>query len=101
VDGQKINCIAREIRSCHWKESPQLTNPPNIIQNNLYNGEVEVFTDGSVRYHHDVATRVLTPPHGIKQPVYAQGGLLFHFKQLSEIYERSKNITITGKWDRY
>jgi len=53
----------------HWDEE--------VYQ--LYNGEVEGYKDGSVRYHHDVSTRVLTPLQVFRQPVHAQGGLLFHF----------------------
>jgi len=61
----------------------------------LYENEVEVYTDGSVRYFNSVITRVLTPPKPLRQPVHAQGGILIHFGQHSELQDETHNITIT------
>ena len=57
--------------------------------------EVEVFTDGSVRYHNSALTRVLTPPKPLRQPVFIQGGILIHFGRLSDLHDGLHNITIT------
>ncbi len=56
---------------------------------------MEVFTDGSVRYHNSALTRVLTPPKSLRQPVFTQGGVLIHFGRLSELHDGTRNITIT------
>ena len=61
----------------------------------LHDKEVEVFTDGSVRYHNSALTRVLTPPKSLRQPVFTQGGVLIHFGRLSELHDGTHNITIT------
>jgi len=61
----------------------------------LYTGEVEDYTDGSLRIYNDVASRVLTPPTSLRQPVYAQGGLVFHFGYAPELQDPTNNITIT------
>ena len=61
----------------------------------LHDKEVEVFTDGSVRYHNSALTRVLTPPKPLRQPVFTQGGVLIHFGRHSELHNRTHNITIT------
>ena len=57
--------------------------------------EVEVYTDGSVRYYNSVLTRVLTPPKPLRQPVFTQGGILFHFGSHSQLNEEEHNIAIT------
>jgi exonuclease III len=111
-DGIKINCVARAIRSSHEEDSPEFTNDPNTSIGNeensrvlmeswdqwvaeLHDQEVEVYTDGSVRYHNSVLTRVLTPPKPLRQPIFTQGGILIHFGRLSELHEDTHNITIT------
>jgi len=91
-NGSKTNCIARAVRICHWESKPTKSDYKvnTVISNtqleqwdqeiyNLYKGEVEVFTDGSMRFNNSVITRVLTPPESLRQPIYAQGGILFHF----------------------
>jgi len=57
--------------------------------------KVEVYTDGSVRYHNSVLMRVLTPPKPLRQPVFTQGGILFNFGRHSQLHEEAHNITIT------
>jgi len=111
-NGLQANCVARAIRSSHEEDSPEVPHELNIdysIEGNqrelteswdqwvqeLYENEVEVYTDGSVRYFNSVITRVLTPPKPLRQPVHAQGGILFHFGQHSELHDATHNITIT------
>ena len=57
--------------------------------------ELEVFTDGSMQFSNSVASRVLTPPESMRQPVYAQGGILFHFGKSSALNRHEQNITIS------
>jgi len=76
-NGLKSNCVARAIRSSHEENSPEVQNELDMDQNNegnqreftdtwdrwveeLYENEVEVYTDGSVRYLNSVITKVLT-----------------------------------------
>jgi len=61
----------------------------------LYDNEVEVYTDGSVRYHNSALTRVLTTPKPLRQPVFTKGGILIHFGQKSELHDETQSITIT------
>ena len=61
----------------------------------LYQHEVEVYTDGSMRFHNSVNTRVLNQPTPLRQPVYTQGGILIHFGHHSDLHDSNQNITIT------
>jgi hypothetical protein len=56
---------------------------------------IEIYTDGSVRYFNSIATRVLTPPVSLRQPVYAQGGILIHSGLHTPLTSNEHNITIT------
>ena len=111
-EGLQSNCIARAIRSSHEEDSPEIPHESYIDHSNeespsgltvswdlwvqeLPTTKVEVYTDGSVRYFNSVITRVLTPPKPLRQPVYAQGGILFHFGQHSELLDNTHNITVT------
>jgi len=111
-DGIKTNCVVRAIRSSHEEDSPEAM--PNSdtftgkeeISRVLMDSwdqwvvehqskEVEVFTDGSVRYHNSALTRVLTPPKPLRQPIYTQGGILIPFGRHPELHDETHNITIT------
>jgi hypothetical protein len=107
-NGRKTNCIARAVRTCHWEQAPTIQDytPHPILHNeqlelwdigvaNLFRGEVEVFTDGSMRFSNSVVSRVLTPPESQRQPVFAQGGILFHFGKSSAVNSHDQNITIS------
>jgi len=111
-DGNKVNCVARAIRSSHEEDSPEVCYTQDIATETevdakalleswdrwvagLNRTEVEVYTDGSVRYYNSVLTRVLTPPKPLRQPVFTQGGILFHFGSHSQLHEEEYNITIT------
>jgi len=72
-EGIKTNCVARAIRSSHAEDSPEVLQTLDMVQDigedsrelmgswdqwvkELYDNEVEVYTDGSVRYHNSVLT---------------------------------------------
>jgi len=105
VDGKDIRCVARAIRSCHFEDPPQLTGETVNVGSPLLtqweswieqreSNLVEVFTDGALRYRNSVATTVLEQPTALRQPVFVQGGILFHFGHQSQLLA-SDNITIT------
>jgi hypothetical protein len=110
-NGENINCVARAIRSCHNEEKPiihqhqsvdvatedttELATTWDQWVAELYHGEVEVYTDGSMRYCNSAHTRVLTQPTPLRKPVYAQGGILINFGHESDIHAHDINVTIT------
>jgi len=113
-DGIKTSYVARTIRSRHEEVTPEAMNDANTVTGDaenswvfleswdlwvaeLHDKEVEVFTDGSVRYHNSALTRVLTSPKPLRQPVYTQGGIFIHFGRLSELHDDTRNVTITLK----
>jgi exonuclease III len=109
--GINVNCVARAIRSCHEEVAPTL--PKNqsaeteteeikalittweVWGDELYCGEVEVYTDGSMRYYNSAYTRVLTQPNPLRKPVHAQGGILVNFGRSSDLNDINNNVTVT------
>ena len=61
----------------------------------MYHGEVEIYTDGSMRYSDSIASAVLHQPKSLRKPIHAQGGLLVHFGKQSSPIDHEHNITIT------
>ena len=103
--GEAIRCVVRAIRSCHFEEAPvreALTQAITCEQMDIWDQwvavrdppQVEVFTDGSLRYWNSVALTVLQQPTAVRQPVFVQGGILFHFGH-QPILLADDNITIT------
>jgi hypothetical protein len=105
-NNKKINCVARAIRSSHEEGPPCVTTSASIAQNEYLlewdrfleefpREDIEIYTDGSVRYFNSISTRVLTPPVSLRQPVYVQGGLLIHAGLHTPLTSTDNNITIT------
>jgi len=111
-DGIKINCAARAYRSSHDKNSSEVPLDTDVVQDveedsrellvfwdqcvtEIHNNEVEVYTDGSMRYHNSVFTRVLTPPISHSQPIYTQGGIVIHFGHQTDLYDNAQIIAIS------
>jgi hypothetical protein len=104
-EGEEIRCVARAIRSCHFEEAPlreAMRQNINCEQLGIWDQwimdrnqvQVEVYTDGALRYWNSVATTVMRQPTAVRQPVFVQGGILFHFGHQAHLLAQD-NITIT------
>ena len=57
--------------------------------------DIEIYTDGSLRYVHNVSTAILQRPNSIRKPSFVQGGLLLHLVNTTPLDQDSDNISIT------
>jgi exonuclease III len=105
-NNKEINCVARAIRSSHEEGPPCVTACASIAQNEYLlewdrimddypREDIEIYTDGSVRYFNSISTRVLTPPTSLRQPVFVQGGIFIHAGLHTPLTATEHNITIT------
>jgi len=103
--GEETLCVERAIRSCQFEEAPlregigQVLNCEQLGTWELWVAtkefdQVEVYTYGALRYRNPVATTVMQQPAAFRQPVFVQGGILFHFGHQPRLLAED-NITIT------
>ena len=102
-------CVARALRSIHCERRPILAHENQHQKVTLHPGqweewithlyvdkqEIEIFTDGSIRYFNSVSTALLQQPESTRFPQHVLGGILAHFNKNTSINNHDSNITLT------